>query len=56
MTRPPCSTTNHREESPGACFKATGIEKLRLGNTRAVASAVIELGRSGAIQEVLLGL
>ena len=38
-TRPPCSTTNQRVLSPGACSSATGNAKLNAGNTRSTASA-----------------
>ena len=43
--RPPCSTTNQREASFGACFIATGDANVRFGNARGVAMPVAAAGR-----------
>src|SRR6185295_3188435 len=45
-TRPPCSTTNQRVLSPGACIIATGFESVTPENTCSI-STVGVVGGSG---------
>src|SRR5882672_4435134 len=53
-TRPPCCTTNQREELPGACSARIGLEKLRLVKTRSRRAPSVR-GGMPARQVVLLG-
>src|SRR5687767_2353767 len=57
-TKPSCSTTNQRLESPGTCCREMGWFanlRSRFGNTRCVPRVALLVARSGATQVVLLG-
>src|SRR5262245_4868985 len=47
--RPPCSTTNQREASLGACFIATGESKVRFLKTRGVDRLGLQPSEGGGV-------